>query len=175
MTKEDKIKLVEELTAVFEEYPNFYIADAGGLSVAEVNKLRGLCYEKEVKMKVVKNTLIQKALENLETDLSGVYPILKQPSSLFFTSSENPSAPAKIIEQFRKENDKPLLKAAVIESSIFLGDDKLKSLTSMKSKTELLGEIVTLLQSPAKNVVSALKSSGGKLAGILKTLSEREE
>lgn len=175
MTKEQKYKLVEELTEVFKTYPNFYIADAGGLSVEKVNELRKLCYDKEVKLQMVKNTLIRKALEKLDDDYSQVYNLLKQPSSIFFTSAENPSVPAKIIEEFRKSEDKPVLKAAVIETAIFVGDDQLKALSNMKSKNELIGDVIGLLQSPAKNVISALQSGGGKLAGILQTLSERAE
>ncbi|RMG28423.1 MAG: 50S ribosomal protein L10 [Bacteroidetes bacterium] len=175
MTKEQKYKLVEELTEVFKEYPNFYIADAGGLTVEKVNKLRRLCHEKEVKLQMVKNTLIRKALEKVDGDFSEVYEILKQPSSIFFTTAENPSVPAKIIQEFRKSEEKPVLKAAVIDTAVFVGDEQLKALSNMKSKNELIGDIVGLLQSPAKNVISALQSGGGKLAGILKTLSERAE
>lgn len=174
MTKEQKIKLVQELTETFKTYPNFYITDMGGLTVEKVGKLRRLCFEKDIKVQVVKNTLIRKALENLEGDFSEVYDSLKQQSSIFFTTSEAPSAPAKVIEEFRKSEEKPVLKAAVIETAVFTGDDQLKALTSLKSKAELIGEVVGLLQSPAKNVISALQSGGGKLAGILKTLSERE-
>ena len=175
MTKDQKIQLVQELTETLKEFPNFYITDAGGLTVEKVNKLRRLCFDKEVKLQVVKNTLIRKALEGLDADFTEVFPVLKQPSSIFFTSAESPSIPAKIIEEFRKGEQKPVLKAAVIDTAIFLGDDQLKALSKMKSKNELIGEVIGLLQSPAKSVISALKSSGGKLAGILKTLSEREE
>ena len=175
MTKEQKIQLVKDLTEKFTEYPNFYITDAGGLTVAQVNELRGLCFKENIPMHMVKNTLIKKALENLEGDYSDVYEVLKEPSSIFFTNTENPSVPAKILREFRKKNEKPVLKAAIIETSVFKGDNQIKTLAEMKSKDELIGEIIGLLQSPAKNVVSALKSGGGKLAGIIKTLSEREE
>ncbi|WNJ16923.1 50S ribosomal protein L10 [Pontibacter sp. G13] len=175
MTKQEKIALVQELTEKFQEFPNFYIADAGGLTVAEMNELRQLCFESNVKLQVVKNTLIKKALDNLEGDYSEVYDVLNLPSSVFFVDAENPSVPAKLLKKFRESKDKPVLKAAVIETSVFKGDDQLKALADLKSKDELIGEIVGLLQSPAKNVISALTSGGGKLAGILKTLSEREE
>lgn len=175
MTKEQKIQLVENLTEKFKEYPNFYITDAGGMTVAEVNELRQLCHDAGIQLQMVKNTLIRKSLESLGDSYEEVYELLKQPSSVFFTTAENPSGPAKIIQKFRKTNEKPKLKAACIETSIFKGDDQLKTLADLKSKDELVGEIIGLLQSPAKNVISALKSSGGKLAGILKTLSEREE
>ncbi|MEL7339645.1 MAG: 50S ribosomal protein L10 [Bacteroidota bacterium] len=175
MTKEQKIQLVQELTEQFKEYPNFYIADSGGMSVAEMNELRGLCHKSDIKLQMVKNTLIRKALENLEGDYSEVYDSLKMTSSVFFASAENPSIPAKVLKEFRKKNERPVLKAAVIETSVFKGDDQIKALAELKSKDELIGEIVGLLQSPAKNVISALKSGGGTIAGILKTLSEREE
>lgn len=175
MTKEQKIQLVQELTETFKEYPNFYITDAGGMSVAKMNELRGLCHKADIKLQMIKNTLIRKALENLDGDYSEVYDSLKLSSSVFFATAENPSIPAKVLKDFRKKNDKPVLKAAVIDTSVFKGDDQIKALAELKSKEELIGEIVGLLQSPAKNVVSALKSSGGKIAGILKTLSEKEE
>ena len=166
--------MVQELTEKFKTYPNFYIADAGGMTVAQVNDLRRLCFKADITMTMVKNTLIRKALEQLDGDYSEVYGSLKQPSSIFFATEENPSVPAKVIKEFRKAGEKPALKAAVIDTAVFVGDDQLKVLVDLKSKAELVGEIVGLLQSPAKNVISALKSGGGKLAGILKTLSERE-
>ncbi|MEM6348099.1 MAG: 50S ribosomal protein L10 [Bacteroidota bacterium] len=175
MTKEQKIQLVQELIETFKEYPNFYITDSGGMSVAEMNELRGLCFKSDIKLQMIKNTLIRKALENLDGDYSEVYDALKETSSVFFATAENPSVPAKVLKEFRKKQERPVLKAAVIETSVFKGDDQIKALAELKSKDELIGEIVGLLQSPAKNVVSALKSSGGKIAGILKTLSEKEE
>lgn len=175
MTKEQKIQLVQELTEQFKEYPNFYITDSGGMSVSEINELRGLCHKSDIKLQMIKNTLIRKALENLEGDYSEVYDSLKLTSSVFFATAENPSVPAKVLKEFRKSNEKPVLKAAVIDTSVFKGDDQIKALSELKSKDELVGEIVGLLQSPAKNVISALKSSGGTIAGILKTLSEKEE
>ena len=174
MTKEQKIQLVQELTETFQTYPNFYIADTGGLTVAEVNDLRGLCYEKQVKMQVVKNTLIKKALLGMEGDYEEVDPALVQTSALFFVDAENPSVPAKIIQEYRGDDKEiPRLKAAVIESAVFLGDDQLDKLAKLKSKAELIGEVVGLLQSPAKNVISALKSGSNTLAGLLKALEER--
>ncbi len=167
--------MVQELAEKFKTYPNFYIADAGGMTVAQVNELRRLCFKADISMTMVKNTLIRKALEQLEGDYSEVYGSLKRPSSVFFATEENPNLPAKVIKEFRKAGEKPVLKAAVIETAVFLGDDQLQVLIDLKSKAELVGEIVGLLQSPAKNVISALKSGGSKLAGILKTLSEKEE
>jgi len=175
MKKEQKIQVVKDLTEKFNTYPNFYITDAGGLTVAKTNELRALCHEKGIPLQMVKNTLVKKALENLEGDYSEVYDQLKEPTSIFFAGVENPSVPAKLINAFRKKNEKPILKAAVIDTSVFTGDGQLKTLSELKSKDELIGEVIGLLQSPAKNVISALKSGGGTIAGILKTLSEREE
>ncbi len=174
MTKEQKIELVKELVERFRTYPNFYIANTGGMTVAEVHELRAACFKSKVKMQVVKNTLIKKALEQLDVDLSGVYPALKATSAVFFIDEENPSVPAKVLKEYRgKKKEIPALKGAVIETSIFLGDDQLEVLANMKSKGELLGEIVGLLQSPAKNVLGALQSGGSTLAGLIKTLQER--
>lgn len=174
MTKAEKIQLVENLTEQFKEYPNFYIADTVGMSVSEMNDLRGLCFEKGVKLQMIKNTLIRKALENLEGDYSGVFDSLKQTSSVFFVGADAPSAPAKILKEYRKSKEFPLLKAAVIETSVFTGDNQIEALSNLKSKDELIGDIIGLLQSPVKNVMGALQSGGNKLSGILKTLSERE-
>ncbi|MEM9985480.1 MAG: 50S ribosomal protein L10 [Bacteroidota bacterium] len=174
MTKAEKIQLVSELTETMKEFPNFYITDSGQMDVELVNSLRRRCFDANIQMRMVKNTLIQKALENLEGDFEEVNDALKQPSFMFFATAENPSVPAKVLKDFIKENNRPTLKAAVIETSVFKGKDQLEALASLKSKDELVGEIIGLLQSPAKNVISALKSSGGKLAGIIQTLSERE-
>jgi len=179
MTKEEKIELVKELTEKFKTYPNLYIADTGGMTVAESNELRKVCFEKDIQLQMIKNTLIQKALENLEGDFSEVYPSLKKTSSVFFATEENPNVPAKIIKDFRKgpgkDKELPILKAAIIETSVFTGDDQLDALTNLKSKNELIGEVITILQSPAKNVIGALQSGGQTIAGLIKTLQEREE
>jgi large subunit ribosomal protein L10 len=179
MTKEQKFAVVEELAARFQEYPNFYVADTTGMTVAQINTLRRECFSAGIPVQVVKNTLIIKAIEKAGlSDYAEAYPALKQTSALFFTTVENASAPAKVIKAFRdkqnaKETPKPALKAACIDASVFIGDDQLEALTKLKTKQELIGEIIGLLQSPAKNVVSALQSGGNKLAGIVKTLSER--
>lgn len=176
MTKEQKIELVDKLVDRFQEYSSFYIANTGGLTVAEVSEIREACFNSGIQMQVIKNTLIKKALDRLDFDYSEAYPALKQTSAVFFTNAENPSAPAKVIDDFRKKTkgEVPELKAAVIETAIYLGDENLETLTKAKSKDELVGDIVALLQSPAKNVISALKSSGGILAGLIKTLQERD-
>ena len=176
MTREDKTLVIEELSVKFKESPYFYIADSSELSVEDINKFRGLCYEKGVEMRVVKNTLIKKALEAAGGEQGGyeeIYGALKGPSSLMFTEVAN--SPAKLIKEFRESFDKPVLKAAFIESAVYLGDEALEELAALKSKEELLGEIVLLLQSPAKNVVSALKSGGSTIAGLVKALQERAE
>ncbi|GAB4414580.1 MAG: 50S ribosomal protein L10 [Bacteroidia bacterium] len=174
MTKEEKFQLVAELTEQFRAYPNFYITDTSGMSVSKVNQLRRKCFENNIRLTVIKNTLIRKALENLDSDYSEVFDALKVPSSVLFATSENPSLPAKIIKEFRRENEKPILKAACIDTAVFKGDNQLDTLLHLKSKDELVGEIIGLLQSPARNVIGALQSGGQKLAGILQTLSEKE-
>lgn len=178
MTREEKAVIIEELSAKFANTNFFYITDAGGLSVAEVNSFRRLCFEKGVEYRVVKNTLIAKALEKLDTDYSSWNgSVLKGFSGIMF-STESSNLPAKLIKEFRKKGKnttKPVLKGASIDSDLFAGDDSLDMLVALKSKNELIGDIIGLLQSPAKNVVSALQSSGGKLAGIVKTLSERQQ
>lgn len=174
MRKEQKTQAIEELTEKFSNAPFFYVTDSSALTVEQVNNLRGKCFEKGVEMKVVKNTLTKKALEKVEgADYSELYDALKGPTALMFSSTAN--VPAKIIEEFRKSHDKPVLKAAYIDSSIYIGDDQVKALASLKSKEELIGEVILLLQSPAKNVISALSSGGGKLAGLVKALQERAQ
>ena len=174
MKKEEKVVIIGEITELLNKYPNIYITDTSALTVAKTNQLRRLCFNEGVKMLVAKNSLIQKAMEKNNTEAySGLFEALKGTSALMF--SEVGNIPAKLIKDFRKKNPKPLLKGAYIDTAIFLGDNQLETLSSIKSKNELVGDIIALLQSPAKNVISALKSSGGKLAGILKTLSERPE
>jgi large subunit ribosomal protein L10 len=175
MTKAEKIQVVNELTEQFKEFPIFYITDTGSMTVEQVSLLRERCFKANIPMRMIKNSLIEKALENLEEDYSGMYDTLVRPSYVFFATAENPSVPAKVIKDFNKEFEKPHLKIACIETAFFKGHAQLDVLANLKSKEELIGEVISLLQSPAKNVISALKSSGGKLAGILKTLSEREE
>ncbi len=175
MNREEKGEFIEELTDKFRANPFFYIAEASGMSVAEVNQLRRMCFERGIEYKVVKNKLIRKALEPLEADYTPFNEsVLKGQSALMF-HPENQKAPAQLIKEFRKINDKLQLKGASIDYSVFVGADQLDTLLTLKSKQELVGEIIGLLQSPAKNVISALQGGGNKLAGILKTLSEREE
>ena len=172
MNKEEKYELVQALTEQMKEYGNFYITDTSNLTVAKVNNIRRKCFENEISMQVAKNSLIKKAMEAVGGNFSSVFDVLKGSSSILFSKSG--TAPAKLIKQLRREGDKPVLKAAYIDSSIFIGDNQLDTLVNLKSKEQLIGEIVGLLQSPAKNVISALQSGGNKLAGIVKTLQERE-
>lgn len=175
MTRKEKAQLISDLTAKLKETDHFYITDTSGLTVAEVNKFREMCYNKGVEYKMVKNTLIKKALEDVEGDFSSLDEVLKGTSGIMFVN-ENANAPAKIIKDFKKgdSKDRPKFKAASIDSDLFIGEDQLGALASLKSKQELVGEVITLLQSPAKNVLSLLQSGEHKLAGIVKTLSERE-
>ena len=172
MNREEKHELVSALQEKMEEFGNFYIADTSSLSVEKVNNIRRKCFESGIEMQVAKNTLIRKAIEGLEGDASEIFAALKGQSALLFSTTGN--APAKLIKALRKGSDKPVLKAAYIDSSVYVGDDNLDALVNLKSREELIGGIIALLQSPAKNVISALKSSGGKIAGIVKTLQERE-
>lgn len=172
MTREEKSKAIEVLTAQLGDNANIYLADISGLDAGTTSNLRRACFKAGVKLTVVKNTLLHKAMEGSGKDFGELKDVLKGNTSLMI--SETGNAPAKVIKEFRKKNDKPLLKGAFIEEAIYVGDDQLDALVDIKSREELIGDIVGLLQSPAKNVVSALKSGGGKLAGIIKTLSEKE-
>jgi large subunit ribosomal protein L10 len=174
MTREEKALAIEQLKNKLNDTPYFYITDTSRMSVAEINALRRACYEKEIEVKMVKNTLARKAMESFPEDMnySEIFEALKGTSTILF-SQTTANLPAKVIKDYRKAGDKPILKAAYIESAVFIGDEQLEALTKLKSKEELLGEIVGLLQSPAKNVVSALKSGGSTIAGLIKALEER--
>lgn len=172
MTREEKSKAIDVLTTQLAENPNIYLTDISGLDALTTTNLRRACFKAGIQLTVVKNTLLEKAMESSERDFGDLKTILKGNTSLMF--SETGNAPAKVIKEFRKKSEKPVLKGAFIEEAVYIGDDLLDALVTIKSREEMIGEIVGLLQSPAKNVISALKSSGGKLAGILKTLSEKE-
>lgn len=175
MTKQEKNEVIELLKGKFSQYNNFYVTDTESLTVEQVVKLRRTCFDKKVEMKVAKNTLIKKALESIDDErYAGVYQSLNNVTALLF--SENPKEPALILSSFRKENNskKPVLKAAFIDGDVFEGDNQLDALTTLKSKQDLIGEIIGLLQSPAKNVISAL-NAGNKLAGLIKALEERAQ
>lgn len=171
MRKEEKHDVVLALTETIAEYGNFYITDTANLTVAKVNDIRRKCFQNGIKMQVAKNTLIRKAMEASGGDYSEIFDVLKGSSSILFSKTGN--APAKLIKQLRKAGDKPILKAAYIDSAVFIGDNQLDALVNLKSKEELVADIIALLQSPAKNVISGLQSGGNKLAGIVKTLQER--
>jgi large subunit ribosomal protein L10 len=174
MTREEKGKIIEELTAKFAANTHFYITDAGGFTVAQINAFRRICYQTGIEYGVYKNTLIQKALEKNGATYEPIYQALAGFSGVIF-SKESGNAPARAIKEFRKKLDgKPVLKAASIDSDIYIGDENLNMLSDLKSKNELIGDVLALLQSPAKNVVSALLSSKHKLAGLVKTLEERK-
>jgi len=157
MTKDQKNEVIEVLKGKFAQYNNFYVTDTESLTVAQVGKLRRACFSKDVEMKVAKNTLIKKALESLDSEkYTGVYDSLHKVTALLF--SENPKNPALIISSFRKDShgEKPVLKAAFINGDLYMGDNQLKALTQIKTKNELIGEVIGLLQSPAKRVIAAL-------------------
>lgn len=173
MTREEKAQVIEDLTAQLAGSPNIYLADIAGLDAGTTTRLRRACFKAGVKLAVVKNTLLTKAMEASDKDFGELPSVLKGNTSIML--SEVGNAPAKVIKEFRKKSERPLLKGAFIEEAIYVGDDQLEALSEIKSREELIGDIVGLLQSPAKNVISALKSSGSTIAGLVQTLSEREE
>ena len=172
MTREEKSKVIEDLTAQLADTSTIYIADISGLDAGTTSNLRRACFKANVKLAVVKNTLLTKAMEASDKDFGDLPTTLKGNTSIMIAETGN--APAKVIKEFRKKNEKPVLKGAFIDEAIYVGDEYLEALSNIKSKEEVIGDIIGLLQSPTKNVISALKSSGGKIAGILKTLSEKE-
>ena len=171
MTRQQKNNAIENLKEALGGIKNLYLADIAGLDASQTNALRRACFKENIKLQIVKNTLLSKAMEASTHDFGELTNILKGNTSLMFSESGN--APAKVIKSFRKKSDKPILKGAFIEQAIYIGDETLDALVAIKSKDELIGEIITLLQSPTKNIVSALQSGGGKLSGIIKSLSER--
>ncbi|CAL2061052.1 50S ribosomal protein L10 [Tenacibaculum sp. 190524A05c] len=171
MTREEKSQVIQDLTAQLADTSTIYLADISGLDALTTSNLRRACFKANVKLAVVKNTLLEKAMEASDKDFGELPEVLKGNTSLMISEAGN--APAKVIKEFRKKSDKPLLKGAYVEEAVYVGDDQLDALVNIKSREELIGDIITLLQSPAKNVVSALQSGGGKLSGILKTLSEK--
>ncbi|WP_299780102.1 50S ribosomal protein L10 [uncultured Formosa sp.] len=172
MTREEKSQVIEELTAQLADNANIYLADISGLNAVTTSDLRRACFKANIKLAIVKNTLLEKAMEASDREFGELPTVLKGNTSVMY--SETGNAPAKVIKAFRKKSEKPLLKGAFIEEAVYIGDDQLDALVDIKSREELIGDIIGLLQSPAKNVISALQSSGGKLSGILKTLSQKE-
>ena len=171
MKKGEKIKVIDDLTTRLKETKNLYLTDISGLNASQTSDLRRACYKANVKLSVVKNTMLARAMDASEINFGEIKDVLKGNTSLMFSESGN--IPAKVIKDFRKKIDKPILKAALIEEAIYIGDDQVEALVSIKSREELIGEIIQLLQSPAKNVISALSSAGSNISGVLKTLSER--
>jgi large subunit ribosomal protein L10 len=172
MTKDNKAQYIDDLAIELSNAGIFYLADTSGLTVDAINQFRRKCFHANIQLKVVKNTLLAKAMDRVEgKDFGNLNEVLSGPTSIMF--SEVGNLPAKLIQDFRKKNAKPILKGAYIDEAVFIGDDQLENLATLKSKGEVIGEIIGLLQSPAKNVISALKGQGSKIAGILKTLEER--
>ena len=173
MTRAQKAEQIEILKDKFTNFSFFYLTDASKLSVEEVNQFRSLCFEKGIEMKVVKNTLAKIAMEGVENGdkYAPIFDSLKGPTAILF--SEVANSPAKVLKEFRKTKERPILKAAYIEESIYIGDEQISSLADLKSKEDLLGDVILLLQSPVKNVISSLQSGGHKLSGLISALEKR--
>lgn len=173
MNKAEKTQVISILTDKFANSSVFYLTDSSTLNVEQINKLRGICFEKDIEFKVVKNNLARLAME-ANADEKGFEPLfeaLKGPTAIMFSGTGN--LPAKVISEFRKDYDRPILKAAYVDTAVYIGDDQLDTLKNIKSKEELIGDIITLLQSPTKNVIGSLKSGGSTITGLLKALEER--
>lgn len=173
MKREEKDTIIESLVQQIQETKHFYLADIAALNAEDTSKLRRKCFENKIELVVVKNTLLKKALEKIGGNYGELYGVLNNSTSLML--SETGNAPARMIKEFRKDHSKPILKAAYVEECVYIGDAQLDALVSLKSKDELVGDIIGLLQSPAKNVISALQSGKSTLAGLVKTLSDRPE
>jgi large subunit ribosomal protein L10 len=173
MRREEKNAIIDSLAEKLKEYSHFYLTDTAHLNAADTSDLRRKCFENDIKLIVVKNTLLKRALEMSEGKFEELYPVLKGTTSIMFTQTGN--GPAKLIKEFRKQHDKPVLKGAYVQESVFIGESMLDMLISVKTKQELIGDIILLLQSPARNVISALQSGGNKLHGVLETLSKKEQ
>jgi large subunit ribosomal protein L10 len=172
MKRSEKLEVIQQLTNEINSYNHFYIADISGLNADVTSNLRRLCNKREVKLVVVKNTLLRQALANSTKDTAELYDVLKDSTSVLFSNTGN--VPAKLIKEFAKKNKKPVFKAAFVEECAYIGESQLDALVDIKSKEELIGGIINMLQSPIKNVVSALQSGGQTIAGVLKTLEERQ-
>ena len=173
MNKEEKIKAVEDLKNDLVDCKTLYLTDIAGLDSLQTSKLRRECFNSDIKLSVVKNTFLNRAMDDSGVDFGELKEHLKGNTTIMISDKGN--APAKVIKKFRKDGDKPILKGAFIDEAIYIGDEQIDFLSTLKSKEEIIGEIITLLQSPAKNVISALKSSSGKIAGLVKTLSEKTD
>ena len=173
MRREEKDAIINSLAEKLKEYSHFYLTDTAQLNAADTNDLRRKCFENNIKLIVVKNTLLKRALQMSEGNFEELYPVLEGTTSIMFAQTGN--GPAKLIKEFRKQHDKPVFKGAYVQESVYVGELLLDTLVSVKTKKELIGDIVLLLQSPARNVISALQSGGNKLHGVLETLSKKEE
>jgi len=172
MTRNDKNKIIDDLVNKINNNNHFYLTNISDLNAEESSNLRRNCFKQNIELIVVKNTLLKQALEKADTEFDELYDTLKGSTSIMFAETGN--VPGRLIKEFRKKHDRPVLKAAYVEESFYFGDDQVDVLSNIKSKEELIGDIIMLLQSPAKNVISALKSGGNSIAGILQTLSEKE-
>lgn len=172
MTKEEKTKIIEDLTLELSNTPHFYLADTSGLNAEKTQELRRMCFKNNIRLLVVKNTLLSKAIDKSGKNAGELKSVLNEPTSIMFTEVGN--APAKLIKEFRGNNERPILKGAYVEESVYIGNDSLESLVNLKSRDELIGDIIMLLQSPMNTVLSQLNSGKHILAGIAKTLSEKE-
>ncbi len=172
MKKEQKIQIIDSLTEAVNASNHIYLTDISGMNAEQTATLRRACFEKQIKLVVVKNTLLKNALDKADGEFNDLYSELKGATALMLTDTGN--VPAKLIKEFRKGQDKPILKAAYVEESIYIGDNELEALSTIKSKEELIGDVVALLQSPIKNVISSLESGKNILAGVVKTLAEKE-
>ena len=172
MRREEKQTIIDSLAEKFEEYSHFYLTDTAELNAAHTSDLRRACFKQDIKLIVVKNTLLKRALDKSEKDFEELYDILKGSTSVMFSNTGN--IPAKMLKDFRKKHDKPVLKGAFVEESVYIGDDKLEMLAALKSKDELLADLIALLRSPVQNVVSALQSGSNNIHGVLETLSKRD-
>jgi large subunit ribosomal protein L10 len=173
MRREEKIAIIDSLAVRLKEYNHFYLTDTAELNAADTSALRRKCFENDIRLIVVKNTLLKRALEQSGVNFEELFPVLKGTTSIMFSNAGN--VPAKLIKEFRRAHDKPLLKGAYVQESVYVGDNMLDALVSVKTREELIGDIISLLQSPAKNVISALQSGGTKIHGVLETLSKKAE
>lgn len=174
MTREQKAQMIDDLQQILVDTDTIYLTDISGLNASETSILRRACFKKDIQLRVVKNTLLKKAMERVEDkEYEELYDVLKGNTAIMISDKEN--APAKVIKDFRKKSEKPILKGAWIQAAVYIGDDKVDTLSNLKSKEELIGDVINILQSPMKTVVSQLQSGGQKLSGLVKTLSERSE
>ncbi len=172
MRREEKSNIINSLAATFKEYSHFYLTDTAELNAADTSELRRRCFENQIKLVVVKNTLLKRALDQAGVECGELFPVLKGSTAVMFSNSGN--TPARMIREYRKNYPKPLIKGAFIEESVYVGDDLIETLAALKSREELIGDIVLLLMSPVKNVISGLQSGASTIHGVLETLSKKE-